>query len=74
MNQFFGPQFGLTVVPNTRAPSNKSRFKEEDEKREAEEKKKLAMDELVKIHQQLRRQIGKPELAQTALLPFYPNI
>lgn len=33
-----------------------------------------AMQDLVEIHKRMRRQIGKPELAQVASYPVFPNI
>ncbi len=32
-----------------------------------------AIADLVEIHKRLRRQIGKPEISQTAIMPVYPG-
>ena len=36
--------------------------------------KRQAREDLAIIHQRLRRQLGKPEVSQTALFPIFPDI
>lgn len=43
-------------------------------KGDSKEKQEQAKKDMVEIHRRLRRQIGKPEVAHTALFPIYPNI
>ena len=43
-------------------------------KGDSAESRKQARKDLATIHSKLRRQFGKPEIAETALFPSYPNL
>jgi hypothetical protein len=54
----------------TPVPTAQTGWKKGSSQRE----KKQARADMVEIHKRMRRQIGKPEVAHTALFPVYPNI
>lgn len=68
--------YGITPVPSTHAPSLRNPIKtkiptaqEGWKKGDSAESRRQAMQDLVEIHKRLRRQTGKPEIAQQALMP-----
>lgn len=72
---------GLSVINHEHAPSlkNPQRTKiptasDGWHKGDSAASKKQARKDLIEIHKRLRRQIGKPEVAQTALFPQFPSI
>jgi len=78
---YYGYHFGLSPGNHEHAPSLRNPKKTiiptgQDgwHKGDSKEAKEQAIKDLVEIHKRLRRQLGKPEIAQTALYPLFPNI
>jgi hypothetical protein len=72
---------GLAMIPHDHPPSLKNPLKTKIplaqdgwKKGDSKEARHKALADLVEIQKRMRRQIGKPEIAQTALYPLFPNI
>lgn len=72
--------YGLSAIPHDHAPSLKNPIKTKIplaqdgwKKGDSAKAKEQAMKDLVEIHKRLRRQIGKPEIAEVAGYPQFPN-
>jgi hypothetical protein len=71
---------GLQPVPTSHPPSNRNPILVKQDyptdgwhRGDSAEARKKAMEDLVTLHQRMRRQYGKPEVSQTAQLPVFPN-
>ncbi len=72
---------GLSPVSNDHAPSLRNPIRTKIptaqdgwKKGDSKAARKQAQSDMVEIHKRLRRQIGKPEIAHTALFPLFPDI
>lgn len=80
-NEWFEYHAGLTPISSVHPPSLKNPIwvkvptaQDGFQKGASRKQREQAMQDIAEIHKRLRRQIGKPEIAQTALMPVYTNI
>lgn len=80
-NEWFETYGSYGVIPTTHPPSLKNPIpvkiptaQDGFKKGASKAQRRQAAEDLVQIHKQLRRQIGKPEIAHTATYALYPNI
>jgi hypothetical protein len=76
--EYFGP---VTPIPTDHPPSLKNPQKVKWDNptdgwhpNDSKKARKDAMERMAVIHQLVRRQIGKPEVSQTAQMPLFPDI
>jgi hypothetical protein len=77
---WFSYHSGLLPISNLHPPSLKNPIavkvptaQDGWKKKDSDRKKRQAREDLVEVHKRMRRQSGKPELAETASYPVYPS-
>jgi len=78
---WFDVVIGISPIPNDHPPSLKNPIKTKIplstdgwHKDDSKAAKKQARQDLVELHKRMRRQYGKPEIAETAQMPLYPTL
>lgn len=80
-NEWFEYHSNITPISSIHPPSLKNPIwvkipmaQDGFQKGASRRQREQARQDLFEIHKRLRRQIGKPEIAQTAIMPVYTNI